>query len=239
MKRMNRTKQLELSFPPSWGGKRKRAGRKLGVRPATPHRARGDHRQAHPVHVTMRSTFRPLRHAFVFPTLRDAIAAANRRDSETFRIVHFSVQHDHLHLIVEAADKLALSSGMRGLAVRIARRVNSLVSRSGTFWGDRWHGRELASPRATRHVLRYVLTNFRKHNPRSTAAIDRYSSAPFFNGFREYAGRMPIGAEVGPSRAQSPPRISTCERSTVKPRSWLLRIGWKRLGLISVYDRPS
>ncbi|HEY3595623.1 MAG TPA: transposase, partial [Polyangiaceae bacterium] len=182
--------------------------------------------------------FRPLRHAFVFPTLRKAIAAANRRDSDSFRIVHFSVQHDHLHLIVEAADKLALSSGMRGLAVRIARRVNTLVTRSGSFWGDRWHGRELASPHATRHVLRYVLTNFRKHHPRSTSDIDRYSSAPFFTGFQEYAGRRPVDAKVGLSRAQSPPQ-TTHEPSTAKARSWLLRIGWKRLGLISLYDRPS
>jgi hypothetical protein len=153
--------------------------------------------------------------------------------------VHFSVQRDHLHLIVEAADKLALSSGMRGLAVRIARRVNSLVSRRGSFWGDRWHGRELSSPRATRHVLRYVLANFRKHAPRSTADIDRYSSAPFFTGFREYAGRRPVDAKVGVSRADGPPKMSTSEPSTVKARSWLLRIGWQRLGLISIYDRPS
>jgi putative transposase len=155
-----RTKQLLLNLPNGWGGKRKRAGRKPGPRSATPHRARPAHRENHPVHVTMRAAFRPLRHAFVFSTLRACIAAANRKNPLDFRIVHFSVQSDHLHLIVESTDKRTLSSGMRGLAVRIARTVNALVSRSGTFWGDRWHGRALTSPRATRNVLRYVLANF-------------------------------------------------------------------------------
>src|SRR5262252_6902518 len=107
-----RDRQLALRFPKGWGGKREGAGRKAGVRPKTPHRARPAHARAHPVHVTMRSAFRPLRSQFVFPTVRLAIAAANRREGTDFRIVHFSVQIDHLHLLVEAADKDALSSGM-------------------------------------------------------------------------------------------------------------------------------
>jgi REP element-mobilizing transposase RayT len=108
-----------------------------------------------------------LRTQFVFPTLKCAIAEANRCHHHVFRVVHFSVQADHLHLLVEAADKRTLSAGMRGLAVRIARRVNGLVFRRGRFWADRWHGHVLTSPRATRHSLAYVLGNFRKHDPRA------------------------------------------------------------------------
>jgi REP element-mobilizing transposase RayT len=185
----------------------------------------------------MRSAFRPLRSQFVFPTVRLTIAAANRRDAEVFRIVHFSVQMDHLHLLVEAADKDALSSGMRGLAIRMARAVNKLVSRHGRVWADRWHGRALRSPRATRHALSYVLANFRKHHPRSSRVVDAFSSAPYFAGFREYEGRTPIQREPAlVSRALAPPD----GMAVVEPMTWLLRAGWRKVvGSLSVYDGPA
>jgi REP element-mobilizing transposase RayT len=227
-------RQLSLWFPSGWGGRRTGAGRKPGPRPPTPHRARPEHRAMHPVHVTMRSALCSLRTQFVFPTVRNAIAAANRRDEAAFRIVHFSVQADHVHLLVEAANKRALSGGMRGLAVRVARGVNALVSRRGRFWADRWHGRALTSPRATRHALRYVIANYRKHHPSACAGVDPFSSGPYFTGFREYPRQMPIrmSARVVP-RALAPP-----EPPVVRPSTWLLRAGWRRSGPLSVHDAP-
>src|SRR6266516_2272271 len=130
-------KERELPFPNSWGGRRSGAGRKPGARPAAPHRSRPEHKAAHPVHVTLRSRFRALRSRSVFPTFARAVAAANARDPDEFRIVHFSVQMDHVHLLVEARDKQALSTGMRGFVVRMARRINSLVRRRGKIWADR------------------------------------------------------------------------------------------------------
>jgi hypothetical protein len=164
-----------------------------------------------------------------------------------FRVVHFSVQADHLHLLVEADDKRALSAGMRGLAVRIARRVNGLVFRSGRFWADRWHGRPLTSPRATRSALAYVLGNFRKHDPRARAAVDRFSSAPFFSGFREYQGRMPVEMkpELAPPKVHPPwsnfrERGGASDLPVVLPAAtWLLRAGWRKLGDLSVFDGPT
>jgi len=231
-----RSRQLPLRFPNGWGGKRKHAGRKAGVRPKTPHRARPEHARAHPVHVTMRSAFRPLRSQFVFPTVRLAISAANRRNRKGFRIVHFSVQMDHMHLLVEAIDKDALSSGIRGLAIRVARAVNGLVSRRGRVWADRWHGHVLESPRATRHALSYVLGNFRKHHPRMRATIDAFSSAPYFNGFSEYPGAVPIRANA---KLIPPALAPPDELPVVRPSTWLLRVGWRRVGgLLSVNDGP-
>src|SRR5262245_1640619 len=149
----------------TWGGRRSNAGRKRapGVRANTPHRARPEHFARHPVHVTLRSAFRPLRSQHVFPTLRIAFARANRRDPERFRIVHFSVQYDHVHLLVEARDKAALSAGVRSISIRIARYVNELLGRKGRLWADRWFGRDLTTERAVRVALVYVLANFRKH----------------------------------------------------------------------------
>ena len=117
-----RVVQLELPLQRGWGGLRAGAGRKMKVpgRKNVAHRARETHRRAHPVHVVLRSRVRSLRSQFLFPTVRRALGRANRA-REDFRILHFSVQADHLHLIVEADTQPALSRGVQGLAVRIAR----------------------------------------------------------------------------------------------------------------------
>jgi len=156
-------KQLAMLFPPSWGGRRRGAGRKpkTGQR-QMPHAPRPLHCGRHPVHVTLRSGFRSMRSQFVFPTVRAAIAGTSARRGSTFRIVHFSVQDTHVHLIVEADDTAALIAGVRGLEISIAKRINRLTFRRGTFWADRWHGRDLTTPRAVRHALVYVMSNGKK-----------------------------------------------------------------------------
>jgi REP element-mobilizing transposase RayT len=183
------------------------------------------------VHVTLRAALRRLRSQFVFPTLRLAIARATRRAPERFRIVEFSVQSDHVHLIVEAADKHALSTGVRGVLVRIARYVNDLLGRKGRFWADRWHCRALKTPREVRNAIAYVLGNFRKHAPGALpSGIDPYSSARWFEGYA--AGNGPLRFAVrAPPESQSDPPVSV-------PRTWLLSVGWRRRGLLRPDDAP-
>jgi REP element-mobilizing transposase RayT len=106
----------------------------------TPHRARAKHQRGNPVHVTLRACSRSLRSQYVARTVLRAIRDSN---GELFRIAHHSVQENHLHLIVEAESTQALASGVRGLEIRIAQRVNRLLFRRGRFWADRWHGRAL------------------------------------------------------------------------------------------------
>jgi putative transposase len=183
--RPRRSQQLSLAVPKTWGGRRPGAGRKrVGGRPLTPHRTRPPHSRSYPVHVTVRALFRPLRSQHVLPTIRIAIAGTNRRAPEHFRITEFSVQYDHIHLLVEAVDRRELSRGMSSVAIRIARSVNALVDRRGRFWADRWHGRELTSPRRVRTALVYVLANFRKHSQRLLGpGIDPFSSGKWFDGW--------------------------------------------------------
>jgi REP element-mobilizing transposase RayT len=126
-----------------------------------------------------------LRSQHVLPTLRLAIAGADQRAPERFRIIQYSVQYDHIHLLVEAIDQQALSSGMSSVAIRIARSVNALVGRRGRFWADRWHGHTLTSPRQVRTALVYVLANFRKHSRRRLGpGIDPFSSGAWFDGWQ-------------------------------------------------------
>jgi putative transposase len=214
--------KLRFSKDPR-GGARAGAGRKplaAGLR-RTPHRARPRHRASHPVHVMLRASVRSLRTQHVVRTVLDALRESN---GEQFRIIQYSVQANHLHLIVEAENKNALSSGMRGLAVRLARRVNKLLFRRGKFWVDRWHGRTLESPRQVRNALVHVLQNHKKHAPAKLCSVlDPLSSAEWFDGFVE-----PIPQSF---RGVGPPSVA-------RARTWLLRTGWHRHGLIRVSEAP-
>ena len=151
--------------------------------------------------------------------LRRAFARASH---ERFRVVHFSVQSNHVHLIVEGTDKRALSSGLAGLSIRLARTVNRVLGRRGRVWGDRYHARAMRTPRDVRGALVYVLTNWRKHQPRARG-LDPCSSARWFDGWKALQRDLaPWGEEPPVARA----------------RTWLARFGWRRRGLVAVNEQP-
>ncbi len=167
---------------------------------------------------------------------RAAILAAFARGKDRFgfRLAHFTIQNDHLHLIAEAADRIALRRGLQGLAVRIARALNKLWSRRGKVFADRYHDRILTSPREVRNALVYVLGNGKHHAAtgrmvRVPQAIDIYSSAPWFDGFREHGFRERIAVRG----------IDTIEPPLAAARSWLLRLGWRRHGLLGIHELPA
>jgi len=154
-------RQLEL---PTWGGRRKGAGRKRnGPLRLVSHKKRPLHVARFPLHAVLRT--RPdvpgLRKRVVMEELRLALRAAGLRGN--FRLVHYSVQGDHLHLVVEAEDKRALSRGMQGLAVRVARAINRATGRKGRVFADHYFARELRTPAEVRRAVRYVLDNHLHH----------------------------------------------------------------------------
>src|SRR5258706_5334783 len=180
-----RARQAELDFR-SWGGVRRGAGRKpKGERAGVPHVSRPAHKARFPLLITSRLCpgLRSLRHEREAECIRSALAGANRsaapeaRGAAPFQVVHYSIQSNHLHLIVEAADRAALTAGMRGLLVRIARALNRLWDRRGSVFGDRFHEHELRTPREVRNALVYVLQNLRKHGI-ALAGPDPLSSGP-------------------------------------------------------------
>ena len=213
--------QLELPRHAGWGGRRVGAGRKraAGVRPSVPHRRRPPHAPAHPLHLTLRvvSSVPSLRGLDVFPAVHAALSRAQR---EGFRITTFSVQDDHLHLIVEASDRAVLVSGARGLQVRLARTINRMTGHRGRVMGDRYHIHVLRTPREVRFALVYVLHNFRKHQPGASTVVDPCSSAGSFDGYD-------CATYAEPNDATKP------------PRTWLLRVGWRRHGLLRPTERPA
>ncbi len=198
------------------GGPRCGAGRKpVGERAGVSHRTRSPLAARFPVHVTLKlkSGLPSLRREAEYAALRAAFAAGCSRDG--FRLVQYSVQRDHLHLMVEARGREALSRGMQGLTIRIARGLNRLWSRTGKVFADRFHDRILKTPREVRRVLAYLLHNAKKHGLRLAQGLDQFTSAAWFDGWKEAI------EFVGAMLREQPVAIA---------RTWLLAVGWRRHG---------
>ena len=145
-----------------------------------------------------------------------------------FRLVQYSLQGNHAHLIVEAKDFRALGRGMKAIGSRLARAVNRVFQRSGPVLSDRYHLRVLRTPRQVRNALAYVLLNARRHAAKTGRAlsralrIDPASSGRWFDGWSHS-----VAIQRGPEpRAVSPPRF------------WLLTQGWQDWGLLDPGEVP-
>ena len=212
------------------GGWRPRAGRPRGRR-TIQHDVRDFLATRFPVLATWRLVdgIPSLRRDYLAALVRDAV-----RDSHkpSFATVEFSVQTSHLHFIIEATDNLRLARGMQGLAKRLTLRLNRKLDRRGSLFATRYHSRILKTPREVKHALRYVLLNARHHLDVSTPIdrywVDPYSSGPWFDGWA--APLQPYSA-AGQVARRHP-------RPTCPARTWLLRTGWRRWGLLAFDERP-
>jgi REP element-mobilizing transposase RayT len=144
------------------------------------------------------------------------------------RVVHYSIQGNHIHLIVEAENRLRLSRRIQGLEVRMARALNKMMRRPhGRVFADRYHAHILKTPREVHRALGYVLRNAEKHHgARHGTFVDPYSSAAWFHGWSR-----PVRIGWSPLDERAPP-ISA-------PDTWLLKTGWKKQGLLDPRQTPS
>ncbi|BDG09181.1 hypothetical protein [Anaeromyxobacter paludicola] len=219
--RTRRSRQADLAFR-SHGGARRGAGRKPKnrVKAGASHAVRAELSPRHPVHLTLRprAGVWNLRSRRAFRVIGRALLglASARRD---FRVVHFSVQGNHLHLLAEVQGKSALTEGARSLAVRLAMGLNRLMGTRGQVFDDRYHAHVLRTPSEVKRALAYVLGNFASHarrrgEPLPRGLVDPFSSAAFRRRGEADAARVAWG----------PPRwFGGLERLVAPPRTWLLR----------------
>jgi REP element-mobilizing transposase RayT len=167
--------------------------------------------------------------AFVI-AIRTAISRAHRED---FRIVHFNIEANHLHLITESAHDLARSAGIAAFQVRLARAINRIAHRTGEVFADRFHCRPLRTPREVRNALRYVLNNALHHTPSAFVDdptwFDPCSSAAWFDGWAQ-----PLVVDTWWKR-----ELVSMPNPCAAPTVWLLRVGWRRHGLLRLGERPT
>jgi hypothetical protein len=186
----------------------------------------------HPVHVTLKvdEALPSLRGAELRSHVEECLRRG--REQEGFRLVHYSIQEHHLHVIVEAKSAQTLRGGVSGISIRLARRINRVLGRRGRVFIDRYFPRVLKTPRQTRAALLYVINNSRRHAAQrgqklAWGWIDPWSSGWTFDGWR--------------SRPRPPPRATSNASASalaVAPATWLLAVGWRRHGLLDVNAVP-
>ena len=179
------------------------------------------------MHVTLRvdESLPDLRDEVLSEQLQQSLCEGKQR--EGFRLVHYCILTHRLHLIVAAPDADALTEGIRGLCVRLARRINRFAARQGRVFSDRYYSRILRTPREVRNCISYVILNCRRHAAQHGRKlmsdwIDDCSSGRFFDGWRN-----------------RPPRRPADEQPTVVAAgTWLLSTGWRKWGLIRIDEVP-
>jgi len=110
------------------------------------------------------------------------------KQREGFALTHYSIQHDHLHLVVEVKDRRKLSRALQALGIRIAKALNSLWRREkGSVFSERYFAASMmTSVRQMFRTIRYVINNGRKHGAWTVKGQpDPYSSGPWFRYWRE------------------------------------------------------
>jgi len=144
-------------------------------------------------------------------------------EREGFRIVEFSVQGNHIHMLCEADSKEALSRAMNGILCGMARQLNKHWGRKGKVFADRYHAETITTPTHCRHALIYVLANVFKHGGRAEGPkIDTFSTAAWFP-FDDQQHEHPLKQRRKPA---------------AEPKTWLLRTGWRKAGLITRLHHP-
>ena len=218
------------------GGWRPGAGRPRSKRGhgIVQHRRRPEISRRTPGHVTLRvhRALTSLRTKRRVGVVRAAIAAVCA--GQALRLIDWSIQGNHIHLVVEADDNGALSRGMQGLCIRIARGLNRLAGRKGAVFTERYHLRLLRTPAEVRNARAYVLNNYRRHavqRGRQVARgwVDPMSSWAWFDGWRDLSVKLAGDA----ARERAGPALAA------QPRGWLLTKGWRRRGRISINETPA
>jgi len=222
-------RQRELVFR-TWGGKRKGAGRKRsGERSRVPHLRRCEFSKDHPLHVTLRvlDEVGRLRVRAVLGAVAEALRLV--ADREDLRIIHTSIQNNHLHLYCEATSREGLAEGMRSFKTSVSRRINRALGRSGRVFADRYHYEVVKTPKQARAVLCYVMNNWRKHHADRGCRdrVDPFATGMWFRGWKE--------TDI-PKQLVIPPGVIVLPYR--EPRTWLLREGWKKHPPISLFERP-
>ena len=203
-------RQLDFRRRTRAGKVAKRPGRKPTGRRRDPrHRTRPEVLPRHPVHVVLRVTHavRNLRDLRMYRAIRAALRTCLARAD--YRVVHVSIQSNHLHLLVEADDKQALARGMQGFAISAAKRLNRELGRAhGDVFAFRYHATTITSPTQARNAISYIVNNWRHHrcDRYRDWRTDPYSSAHALWSLPQHAERLPV----------------------VRPATWLLTDGYKR-----------
>jgi REP element-mobilizing transposase RayT len=173
MKKIRKGTQLKLTNP-------KRAGRTAIHSKGIRHRKREEISRPRPLHLTIKLNRADIQNKTVLKILRNAIQRARLRG---LKIIHYSLEHDHVHLFAEGESNLILSKGMQGLGVSLSKRINNALKIKGQRYKTRYHLRVLKSATEVKNVINYILKNGIKHK-RCKTVINAFNSAIVLHEWR-------------------------------------------------------
>ena len=149
------------------GGQRPGAGRKRLHSKGVAHRVREKVSHRHTLHLNFKLRVF-IRNKLCLKILKRAIKNCR---SHGLKVLHFSLQSNHLHLLVEAPNNEILTRAMRSLSVTFSKGIGK-----GRVQLERYHLHVLRSLKETRNAVHYVLFNEQKHTGLKKAYMNPYSS---------------------------------------------------------------
>jgi len=116
------------------------------------------------------------------------------KERDGFALIHYSIQQDHLHLMVEVKNRRKLSKGLQALGIRLAKSLNAFWHRrKGNVFAERYFAAALEGWRQIWRTIRYVVNNGRKHGTwRKPRQADPYSSGPWYWPWRDSDNCRPL-----------------------------------------------
>jgi REP element-mobilizing transposase RayT len=98
------------------------------------------------------------------------------------RILHYTLEFDHVHLLVEADNNERLGRGMQSFGISFSKGINKIKQMKGRVFKTRYHFRKLKTLTEIKNVLKYILRNGIKHK-HSSSLLNPYNSLVAINDF--------------------------------------------------------
>lgn len=158
-------KQLKFDlYKGKHGGRRPGSGRKRIHSKGVAHRSREKVLSRTPVHVNFKyNTY--IKKKFCLKLLKRAIVNGRKFG---LKVTQFSLQHNHIHLIIEAESNEILTAGMRSITITFAKGLQK-----GKVQIERYHLHVLKTLREVRNAVKYVMFNSQKHE--KGTCVDEFS----------------------------------------------------------------
>lgn len=213
-------KQLEMNGLAGWGGKRKGAGRKNRSGTLN-HLKRQRVNPKAPIHVTMK--LREGLPNIQCPEMHEKFKSGLRKAKALgLRVIHYTVERNHIHMMIECSNNSSLSRGMKSLGASFGRAIRAFAGGKGPVFKERFHMRVVKTPMEVRNVIAYVLTNTSKHHKMAPGPTP-YSSGMYFSEWKKLLGRR-----AGPVLREFVPITTDLPEFLCEPKSWLAREGWRK-----------
>ena len=154
----------------------KRAGRPAKVDRGIRHIRRERFNKPSALHLTIkvRENKADIQNKRILKALHHAIKRARL---QRLRVIHYTLEYNHAHLVVEANDNKVLHKGMQAFGISIAKAINKMKQVKGAVYKHRYHLRKLKTRREVKNAIQYVFGNGIKHK-RSMSRLDLYNSLP-------------------------------------------------------------